>query len=106
MSVNAGPGGPSGGGNVIRKIVWLSGSVVVGALVAFSWQDMLRYAKMRGISAGKGHPEVVPVEGKTSYPQDAAHATPDGVGEFDSALRGGPPHVEPGSPVPGEARRA
>jgi hypothetical protein len=90
---------------VIRKMIWLSGPAVVGALVALSWQDILRYAKMRQISIGGGHPEVVPVEGKTSYPQDAAHATRDGVGEFDSARRGGPLHAEPGSPVPGEARR-
>jgi hypothetical protein len=91
---------------VIRKMILFAGSAAVGALVALNWQDIQRYVKMKEISFGKGHPEVVPVEGKTSYPQDAAHGTPDGTGEFDAARRGGPPHAEPGPPAPGEARRA
>lgn len=77
---------------MIRKVM-LVGSAAVGALVAFSWQDILRYAKMREISLGQGHPEVVPAEGKTAYPQDPSHAAQDGTGEFDSASRGGPAHA-------------
>ncbi|HLH58559.1 MAG TPA: hypothetical protein VKV33_05330 [Streptosporangiaceae bacterium] len=77
---------------MIRKVFWLSGTVLAGAMVAVSWQDIQRYARMKGISLGKGHPEVVPVEGKTSYPQDPSRAVPDGTGEFDAARRGGPAH--------------
>jgi hypothetical protein len=80
---------------VIRKMILVFGSAAVGALVAFSWQDIVRYARMREISLGPGHPEVVPAEGNTAYPQDASHAAQDGTGEFDSARRGGPPHAAP-----------
>lgn len=79
---------------MIRKILLLSGTAVIGAVVAASWQDIVRYAKMKGISAGKGHPEVVPVEGKKSYPQSSAQGAPDGTGEFDAAQRGGGPHTD------------
>jgi hypothetical protein len=99
-------GGPAGGGKlVIRKMLWFSVPAVLGALVASNWQDALRYIRMKEISFGKGHPEVVPAEGRKGYPQDAAHATPDGTGEFDSARRGGPVHAGPGPSMPGEARR-
>ncbi len=75
---------------MIRKMILVFGSAAVGALVAFSWRDILRYAKMVEISLGKGHPEAVPAEGITAYPQDPSHAAQDGTGEFDSARRGGP----------------
>jgi hypothetical protein len=91
---------------MIRKVFWLSGTALVGAIVAVSWQDIQRYARMKRISFGKGHPEVVPVEGRTSYPQDPSRGAPDGTGEFDAARRGGPPHTEPGPSAPGAARRA
>lgn len=91
---------------MIRKMLWLSFPAVLGALVASNWQDAYRYIRMREISIGKGHPEVVPAEGRKGYPQDGAHATPDGTGEFDSARRGGPPHAAPGPRMPGEVRRA
>ncbi len=77
---------------MIRKMVLLSGAVLAGAMVAVSWQDIQRYARMKGISLGKGHPEVVPVEGKAAYPHDSSRAAPDGTGEFDAARRGGPSH--------------
>ena len=91
---------------MIRKMLWHSFPAVLGALVASNWQDAFRYIRMREISIGRGHPEVVPVEGRTAYVQDASHATPDGTGDFDSARRGGPPHAAPGPSMPGEARRA
>jgi hypothetical protein len=89
----------------MRKMLWLSVPAVLGALVASSWQDAYRYIRMRQISIGKGHPEVVPVEGRTGYAQDASQAAPDGTGDFDSARRGGPAHADPGPVKPGEARR-
>jgi hypothetical protein len=91
---------------VIRKMLWLSFPAVLGALVASNWQDAFRYVRMREISMGSGHPEVVPVEGRKGYVQDPGQATPDGVGDFDSARRGGPPNAGPGPRMPGEARRA
>ena len=89
----------------MRKMLWLSVPAVLGALVASSWQDAFRYVRMKQISLGKGHPEVVPVEGRTAYARDASHAAPDGTGDFDSARRGGPVHAGPGPVKPGEARR-
>lgn len=41
-----------------------------------------------------GHPENVPAEGTTTYPQDPEKATPEGEGDFDSASRGGPKEPE------------
>jgi hypothetical protein len=90
---------------MIRKVLWFSIPAALGALLAIGWQDALRYAKIKKMDLGRGHPEVVPAEGRKSYPQNEAHANPDGTGEFDSALRGGPPHARPGPAKPGEARR-
>jgi hypothetical protein len=91
---------------MIRKALWLVVPVALGAAVA-GRQDIIRFLKMKQMSLGSaGHPEVVPVEGAKSYPQDAANAEPDGTGEFDSARRGGPAHVAPGPTAPGEVRRA
>lgn len=90
--------------DMARKVLWLLGPVAVGgAAIAFGWTDMMRYIRMRQISAG--HPELVPAEGTVAYPQDGSHAEPDGTGEFDSALRGGPTVTHTGSPTPGEERR-
>ena len=92
---------------MIRKALWLVVPAALGAVLAAQWPDVQRYVKIKqmGMGAG-GRPDVVPVEGAISYPQDASHAEPDGTGEFDSARRGGPPHVTPGPTAPGEARRA
>jgi len=91
---------------MIRKVLWLSVPLALGAAIAAGWPDIQRFAKMKQMDLGAaGHPEVVPVDGATSYPQDASHAEPDGTGEFDSARRGGPAHVPPGPPNPGEVRR-
>jgi hypothetical protein len=75
---------------MIRKaVLWLA-AVLLGALIASQWEDIIRYTKIRQMSLGQGHPEYVPAEGSTVYPQDAASGAPDGTGEFDSASRGGP----------------
>jgi len=63
---------------------------MLAALVGSQWPDIMRYVKIRQMSQGQGHPENVPAEGTTFYPQDPAEATPDGIGEFASASRGGP----------------
>jgi hypothetical protein len=91
---------------MIRKALWLAVPAALGAVLAAQWPDVQRYLKIKQMSLGSsGHPEVVPAEGAKSYPQDAAHAEPDGVGEFDSARRGGPTDVAPGPSAPGEVRR-
>jgi len=74
----------------MRKVLLFSVPAVIGALLAYGWTDGLRYLRMRQISLGNGHPELVPAEGTKAYPQDSAHATPDGTGDFDPARRGGP----------------
>jgi hypothetical protein len=40
-----------------------------GLLIAGQWTDIKRYVQIRQLSAGQGHPENVPVGGRTSYPQ-------------------------------------
>jgi hypothetical protein len=75
---------------VIRKaVLWLV-PLLAGAAIASQWQDIIRYAKIKQMSLGQGHPQYVPVEGTTAYPADPASGVPDGTGEFDSASRGGP----------------
>ncbi len=92
---------------MIRRALWLVVPVALGAAVAGGRQDIIRFLKMKQMNLGPaGRPEVVPVDGVISYPQDASHAEPDGTGEFDSARRGGPTNVTPGPTAPGEARRA
>ena len=73
-----------------RKVVWLAVPAALGALVAGGWQDIIRFAKIKQISLGTGHPELVPAVGRRSYPQSRAHRHADGTGDFDSASRGGP----------------
>lgn len=72
-----------------KAVLWLV-PVLLGALIASQWQDITRYVKIKQMSQGQGHPENVPAEGSTAYPQDSAASAPDGTGEFDSARRGGP----------------
>jgi|BarGraIncu00222A_1022003.scaffolds.fasta_scaffold628687_1 hypothetical protein len=74
---------------MIRKAMWLAVPTVLGALVA-GWPDIIRFAKIRQISQGSGHPEAVPADGRISYPQIQRHRHADGTGDFDSARRGGP----------------
>jgi hypothetical protein len=87
---------------MIGKLLKFAAPVALGAAVALQWQDVKRYAQIKFISSG--HPEAVPAEGAKSY-SDAAHAAPDGTGDFDSASRGGGP-VQELEPLPGEARRS
>lgn len=75
---------------MLRKLViWLA-AVAGGVLIASQWPDIRRYAKIKMLSMGDGHPGNVPAGGRTSYPRHAGGAAPDGTGDFDSARRGGP----------------
>jgi hypothetical protein len=80
---------------MIRKGVWLV-AVALGALAVSQWQDIIRYTKIKQMSAGTGHPENVPAEGTTAYPQTPDRGAKDGTGDFDSARRGGPATRQPG----------
>ena len=75
---------------MIRKVLWLGVPVALGAAIVGGWTDILRFAKIKQISMGTGHPEAVPAEGRRSYPQSRGQHSADGTGDFDSARRGGP----------------
>lgn len=53
-------------------------------------KDILRYLKIKRLSKGQGHPELVPVSGRTAYPSGPGKGAKDGTGAFNSASRGGP----------------
>ena len=59
-------------------------------LVASQWADIRRYLKIKQMSVQQGHPENVPAQGRTAYPQRSGSGAADGTGDFDSASRGGP----------------
>jgi hypothetical protein len=67
-------------------------TVVAGlvAVLAGQRKDIARYVKIKRLSTGDGHPELVPAGGSAAYPQHSAAAQQDGTGDFDSASRGGP----------------
>ena len=67
-------------------------SAVVAAVGWLAWsqrQDIVRYLKIKQMSAGDGHPGNVPAGGAHAYPAPG-QGTPDGAGDFTSADRGGP----------------
>lgn len=72
----------------MRKLL-IGGLAVAGLAVAVQWRDIARYLKIKRMSLGEGHPELVPAGGATSYAAPG-HGVPDGTGDFDSADRGGP----------------
>ena len=52
--------------------------------------DIKRYIRIKRLSRGPGHPELVPVSGSKAYPQRPGKKSADGTRDFDSASRGGP----------------
>ena len=73
-----------------RKLVlWLT-AMAGGLLIAGQWPDIRRYAKIKMLSVGDGHPGNVPVAGRTSYPRRSQDANPDDAGDVESAGRGSP----------------
>lgn len=50
--------------------------------------DIVRYIKIKRLSRGQGHPELVPIKGSKAYPR-AGQGAADGTGDFESASRGG-----------------
>lgn len=56
---------------MIRKTLGWLGPALLIALVFTQWRDIIRYLKIKQMSLGSGHPENVPVAGRTSYQQEA-----------------------------------
>ena len=75
---------------MVSKAMGVMFPAAAALLTATQWVDIRRYVRIKELSMGQGHPEMVPVRGRVGYPQDPRRARPDGTGEFDSALRGGP----------------
>ena len=55
------------------------------------FHDIMRYIRIRRISSGRGHPELVPVGGATSYPRRAGPGAAEGKGcvRFGQTRRSG-----------------
>lgn len=67
--------------------------VFLGALttaIVVGFPDIRRYLGIYRLSGQPGRPGLVPVRGRTVYPQVPAGGAADGTGDFDSASRGGP----------------
>lgn len=75
---------------MIRKTLPVLVSAGVILLLANQWSDIKRYARIKQLSMGQGHPENVPAEGRKVYPQHTGDGAADGTGDFGSASRGGP----------------
>ncbi len=75
---------------VIKSTFKLMVIAGLGVALAYGWQDIKRFVKIKQISATGAHPEQIPVRGRTVYPHSSFDSAPDGTGDFDSALRGGP----------------
>jgi hypothetical protein len=54
---------------VVGKLVAALLLAAAALLVASQWPDITRYAKIRRLSSGRGHPESVPAGGRKAYPQ-------------------------------------
>jgi hypothetical protein len=77
------------GDEMIRKLLLAAGLAAAGWLAFSQRQDVIRYLKIRQMSAGDGHPENVPAGGSRRYTAPA-QGTPDGTNNSGSAARGGP----------------
>ena len=64
---------------MMRKLL-IGGLAATGLTVAVQRHDIVRYLKIKQMSWGDGHPEIVPASGATSYPAPGRGA-PDGTGE-------------------------
>jgi hypothetical protein len=54
---------------MIRKSLLALIPAAVGLVIFSQWGDIRRYLKIKQLSQGQGHPENVPVEGVSRYPQ-------------------------------------
>jgi hypothetical protein len=75
---------------MLRKGLVVTALAALAAVLLGQRQDIARYVKIKRLSTGEGHPELVPASGSAAYPQHSADGQADGTGDFDSARRGGP----------------
>ncbi|HUJ04859.1 MAG TPA: hypothetical protein VLX31_01990 [Streptosporangiaceae bacterium] len=75
---------------MIKRMLLLTALAAVAAALAAGWPDIQRFFRIRQVSTGSAHPEKVPAKGRTVYPKTTRDSEPDGTGDFDSAMRGGP----------------
>jgi hypothetical protein len=52
----------------MRTTMAVAVAAVIAAVIASQRQDIVRYMRIKQMSAGQGHPEYVPVEGRKAYP--------------------------------------
>lgn len=53
---------------MVRKVLIFAMAVGAGWLLYTQRQDIIRYAKIKQMSMGDGHPENVPAGGSQAYP--------------------------------------
>lgn len=54
---------------MLRKGLMVTALVALAAVIAGQRQDIARYVKIKRMSVGEGHPELVPAGGSVAYPQ-------------------------------------
>jgi hypothetical protein len=52
----------------MRTTMAVAVAAMIAAVIASQRQDIVRYLRIRQMSAGRGHPEYVPAEGRKAYP--------------------------------------
>jgi hypothetical protein len=67
------------------RTVFALGGVLVGALVASQWKDIVRYVKIERMSFGDGNPGAVPAIGRHCYPDRSAGSAPHAEADFGLA---------------------
>lgn len=60
----------------------------LGVLAAWGWPDISRYLKIKQMSYGNGHPEVVPAKGRESYPHPSSQAREERQGRSGRPVGG------------------
>ncbi|HEY1920630.1 MAG TPA: hypothetical protein VGH27_34095 [Streptosporangiaceae bacterium] len=54
---------------MLRKGLVVTALAALAAVLVGQRQDITRYVKIKRMSAGEGHPELVPAHGSAAYPQ-------------------------------------
>jgi hypothetical protein len=54
---------------MIRKTLLFMVPLAAAGITASQWRDIIRYLKIKQMSAGSGHPENVPAGGSQAYPK-------------------------------------
>ena len=54
---------------MLRKGLVVTVMAALAAVLLGQRQDIARYVKIKRLSTGEGHPELVPASGRAAYPQ-------------------------------------